>query len=212
MSLAARAIRAFADANLSPDALSANLARIARKARDDAIRAGEASPQYRTVVDRVEGRSEDLVRPDGKILYLFDTIAAAAAFGLAEARRRSRILSGDFQSAWMVAVDGQRWTAELRDIPPGAKVMIVNPLPYSRRLDQGRRQVRSRRGDALVSRPLAFTEKVRQAVRLRFPDLDVQRIFVALPAAFQFGTYEVPYKLKSGKMMTYPAVSIEVKA
>ena len=189
MSLAARIIREFADRNLSPAALSAQLAQIARKARDDAIRAGEASSVYRRFVDGVEGVSEDSVRPDGRIRYLFSTIGEAAMFGLQDARRRSPPDdTGDYRRAWMIAVNGLPYTGLMDEIPANAEVTIVNSLPYHRMIEMGLRD------GPKTSREI--TEKVRNAIRVRYPNLEIERVFVKLTPAFRFGSYETPYRLK----------------
>jgi len=191
MSLAARSIRDFVNRTLSPAALSASLAAFARQERDKAIQSGRASPQYETIVNGVKGGSEDRVRPDGVIVYTFSRLAAATQLALSVALERSpRGASGDYRRAWMVAVNGVRYTGDLRDIPANAEVMIVNSLPYHRMLEM------ALRGGPKTSRKI--TEKARQAVFDQFgrESFDIERTFVTLTSAFQLGTYETPYVLK----------------
>lgn len=188
MSLVARRITEFADRTLSPQALSAHLARIARRERDKLIRSGEASADYATIVDGTPGAAEEQVRPDGVIVYLFNSLGRAVTAALGQAMALSPSKSGDYRRAWMLAVNGSRYEGRIDDIPPNAEVTIVNSLPYHRKLE-----VVGGRGRSGASRIL---DRVAQATRREFPVVRVQRTFVNLTPAFQFKSYETPYRLQ----------------
>lgn len=211
MALVSSQIRAFRDANLSPAALSAHLARIAREARDGAIRSGEAPAVYETIVDGRSGAIEETVRPDGVIRYLFNVLGLAVAHALTHAKALSPAgPSGDYRSAWMLAVNGSRYQGRIEDIPAGAEVTLVNSVPYARKLEVASGQGRS------ASRVL---ERVRQGTMRAFPVIRAERTFVNLTGAFRFGGYETPYRLRgqrSGRRgrgeITYPAIILTVRA
>jgi len=201
----ARSIRLFADRTLSPAALSARLAATAIKARDDLVRKGDAAPHWTTRVDGRTGVPETQVRPDGAIMYRFNVLGLAATFALTYCIGRSPVRSGRYRKAWLVAVDGRPWTADLNDIPPAASVMIVNPMPYARKIDVGAMR---------MSVPPGIVEGARQVTRRRFPTLDVQRAFVSIPPGLASGA---PYIIKgshrrkdrsAGRALTYPALII----
>lgn len=211
MALVSSQILAFRDATLSPAALSANLARTAREVRDAAIRAGDAPPFYSTIVDGRRDAAEETVGPDGVIRYIFNVLGLAVAHAMTQAKALSPAgPSGDYRSAWMIAVDGSRYQGRIEDIPPDAEVTIVNSVPYARK-----REVVSGQGRG-GSRIL---ERVRQATMRAYPVVRVERTFVNLSAAFRFGRYETPYILRGRRggrqgrgEMTYPAIILTVRA
>jgi hypothetical protein len=187
---------------LPPREQSRLLAEHARRARDALIAEGRAAPQFLTYVDGRLGAPEESVRPDGAIRYVFSTIARAAAFALAYAEGTSPVLSGDFRRAWIVVVNGARWSGNLATIPPGAVVHLVNTSPYARRLEVGRRDRKPGLGYKLV-------EKTRQQTRARFPTLQVNRIFLAWREAWVLkGGHGRRKDRASGQRITLPAVEI----
>lgn len=185
---AARTVRLFRDRTLSPEALSSVLAGAARRIRDGLIESGEASRTFRTFVDGREGAIEESVRPDGAIVYRFAAIGEAAAFCLAFCMARSPRDSGAYRNAWIVAVNGRPWTADLNEIPAGAEVMVVNPMPYARKIDAGAMRMRV---------PPGIVEAARQAGRRAYPALDFERAFVTISASIGAPPgVEVPYILR----------------
>lgn len=179
---AARNIRVFVDKALSPAAISAHLASEARRLRDEAIKAGQASPAYRTFVDGTEGRSEDSAQRT--ITYRFSSLLQATNFALREVKARSPVDSGTYRDAWLVLVNGQIWSGRADDIPPGVTVMIVNPVPYARKIDVG---------GMIMSVPPQIVEGVRQRVQSEYPTVRAERDFVMLPSGLYPGA---PYTLK----------------
>lgn len=210
MALVSSQILAFRDATLSPAALSANLARAAREARDALIRSGEAPPVYTTIVDGRRDAAEETVGPDGTIRYLFNVLGLAVAHALTQAKALSPAgPSGDYRSAWMLAVNGTRYQGRIEDIPSDAEVTIVNSVPYARKLEviAGK----GRGGSRVI-------ERVRQATMRAYPSIRAERTFVNLSAAFRFGRYETPYRLRGRRRgrrglgeITYPAIILTVR-
>lgn len=228
-----RAIKVFRDRALSPEALSRNLATIARDARDEAIRDGAAPARYETYVDGRRGASEDAVRPDGTIFYQFNRLGQAAIVALDAAVDLSPVDSGDFVLGWMVAVDGRPWRGDVMSIPAGSEVLIVNPLPYARKIETG--------AMLRMSVPPGILERVKQRVNARFPTLFAAVIYLRLPAVFGTSKYPTPYILRgrqrsvavvhaariranrgksvvtdrkdsrAGEQITYPALSITMR-
>lgn len=216
-SAVARTLRVWADKTIGPAALSANLAKAARHARDDLIRRGDASPTYRTFVDGREGASEETVKPQGAILYRFNTLGLATVFALSYCITRSPVQSGAYKRAWFVAVNGARWTADLNDIPGDAEVMVTNPLPYARKIDVGHMK---------MSMPPHIVEDARQAVRSKFPVIKAERSLVLIPASLgggyvlkgrhrlghrQFARTRLRSDTQKGAQMTYPALILKAR-
>lgn len=184
-----RTVRLFADRNLSPAGLSRHLAGFARRTRNDLIQTGRASPIYSTAVDGREGAVEETVRPNGVIVYRFSSLPDVIGFILGFLEAGSARDSGAFVGAWTLAVDGKRWAGALSDIPPRARVMIVNPAPYSRKLETG-----------AMPRAKAYAnliERARTAARARWSSYDFNKALVNLPASFSTTAFpEVPYVLR----------------
>lgn len=180
----ARSVRLFADQALSPAALSAYLATEAKRLRDEVIAAGDAPNSYRTFVDGREGAPETSVRPDGSIRYKFNLLGLAVLYALTLCIARSPVKDGDYKRAWQVIVGGKPWAGNIEDIPGDAEAMIVNPLPYARKIDVG--AVR-------MSVPPQIIEAARQSSRRRYPTLNFERAFVTIPPGVFPGA---PYILK----------------
>lgn len=187
-------IEAFADQSLGPQAFSRAIAAEARLMRDELIAQGRADPEYDTYVNGVKGAREETIKPGGIILYQFNMLGVAAFVGVTEARALSPAQSGDYRRAWMVGVNGRLWRGALEDIPAGSEVMIVNPLPYARKVEMGYKGG----GKKFISVPNGIVEKVRQKliVQFRDHDYDIERAFVHLTSDFGFDGYEVPYTLR----------------
>ena len=149
-------------------------------------------------------------------------------FALAFAVARSPAASGErhgksafpeaYRKRWFVAVDGVRWTGDLREIPAGAEVMVTNDQPYHRKIDVGGMK---------VSVPPGIVEAARQATMRRFPTLFCGMGFVTWPGAYvlkghgrsmaqRHSAYLKFYGRKTvgvfrkatspGQVMTYPAL------
>lgn len=184
-----RTVRLFADRNMSPAGLSRHLAAIARQTRNDLIASGRASPIYSTTVDGREGAVEETVRPNGVIVYRFSSLPDIIAFLLGFLVAGSARESGAFAGAWALAVDGKRWAGSLDDIPPRARIMIVNPAPYSRKLETGAMPAAKAYANLI--------ERARTAARARWQAYDFNKAMVNLPASFSTTAFpEVPYVLR----------------
>lgn len=201
----ARNIRLFRDQALSPAALSAHLASEAIRARNEAVRSGDAPPHWVTIVDGRQNVPETDVRPDGFILYKFNIMGLAAQAALQLCKERSPVRSGRYRDSWMVVVDGRPWTQDVADIPEGVTVMIVNPQPYARKIDTGAMKN--------MSVPPGIVDAVRKLVQRKFPTVNAARAFVTIPS----GVVEnAPYILRrskgrsksraAGTALTYPAM------
>ena len=201
----ARNIRLFRDQALSLAAQSARLAAVAIKARDQAVRSGDAPPHWVTMVDGRQGAPETSVQPDGFILYKFNVMGLAAQAALQLCKDRSPVQSGRYRDSWMVVVDGRPWTEDVADIPEGVSVMIVNPQPYARKIDTGAMKN--------MSVPPGIVDAVRKLVQRKFPTVNAARAFVTIPSGLM---ENAPYVLRrsrgrsksrsAGTAMTYPAM------
>lgn len=208
MTVVRRSVVLRVDQLVPPAVLSKLLATGARQVRDAAVASGDAPPSFRTFVDGREGANEDNVRPDGAILYRFSALGVAAEFAIAFCIGRSPVREGRYRASWFIAVDGRVWTGAIRDIPPGATVMITNHAPYHRKIDTG--------GQVTVGR--GIVEAARQAVLRRYPVLRVERQFVELPGGYVLKGHAARRLIARGKrarsgrragaVMTYPAVVI----
>jgi hypothetical protein len=126
----------FREQELSQDALSKRLADATRRARDELIEQGKASPRYRTFVDGRESQDVDHVKT--AILYEFDYLADAIGFLIGYLRTASPVASGRYRDSFMIAIDGRPVRATEFDptkVPQDAEVIIYNPQPYSRKVD-----------------------------------------------------------------------------
>lgn len=230
--IVARTIRQFADANLTPEAVGLKFATAARGYRDDLIRQGQAPAQFRTFVDGREGAKEETTRPGGAVEYQFNSWGEILRESLRQLAVASPMDGGDFVRAWTVAVAGKPWTGNYEDIPLDAEVMVVNPLPYARKVEVGGMK---------LSVPAHPIERARQRLLRKFKHIYFGKTFVLLPASFATLGYTTPYTLQGhahripvqrnrrsrafrqgrlflaprrdtmkGQQVTYPALTIEL--
>lgn len=158
-----------------------------RRNRDEAISAGRASPTYQTIVDgRKGGREEDVMLQGGVVSYVFSNLATAANWALSECRRRSPVSSGAFRKSWIMLVGGEQY-AEIEDIPSDQTVMIVNTMPYSRKIEVGGMRIRV---------PPGIIESIRRPVMSRFPGVTASRAFLPMSGGRDARGGAVPYVLK----------------
>lgn len=190
----------FVQQHLSAEARSAALARAARKGLADLIAAGRAIETYDLLVDGQLGRTEDQVRPDGVIVYRFQRIGEAAKAAVDFLKRRSPILTGNYQDSFHIAVNGRSIRAEAFDpkmAPADGELLIFNRQPYSRLVDSqraGNRVVKFR------SEPHLFDDAAR-AMKRRFRELDIQSLYTV--------TFPGQYRLvNSGKRVVSPGLVI----
>jgi hypothetical protein len=183
----ARTIREFVDATLSPEASAARFAAVARARRDEIIRSGQASERYDTFVDGREGAREETTRPGGAVEYRFNSWGEIIREAMLQLAMASPTDDGDFVRAWTLAVNGRPWTGDYEDIPLNADVMIVNPLPYARKIEVGA---------MTLSVPANPIERARQKLMRRFRAAFFNKTFVFLPSSFATLGYETPYTLK----------------
>jgi hypothetical protein len=205
--LMVRSVRILVDAKMTPDEIGKLVAEKARASVADLVERGIVPPTYATFVDGREGAPEEQVNlKGGMIEYAFERIAEAGAYAYQFCRQlspyggRADPHAGAFFKAWLIIVDGL--VATLADIDPdAAQIIIVNPAPYSRRLEQTIGKVRP---------AYHITEAAASATRRRFPSLEVNRDFVDLPGP-STADWPVPYMRKHDprEAMLYPAVVIK---
>lgn len=207
MTTVRRSVALLLDNAIGPAAISARLAQHARTTRDALIAKGEAPPIFETFVDGRQGAREEEVRPEGAILYRFNVLGLAAAFALAYARERSPRLSGEYRASWFVIVDGRPYGGDLAEIPGDATVMVTNHSPYHRKIDTG--------GQRGIGK--GIVEATRQAVRIRWPALMVDRAFVEIPGGYVLKGRRrrkgrrLRASARAGAVMSYPAVLIRAR-
>lgn len=179
---------------------------LARTRIQQLISQGSASPNYVRYVDGREDAPEESVKIPGNIIYVFARIAEAAEFGLSFVRNYSIASkkTGAYASAWMLFVEGQQWSGPVEKLPRNTQqVIIVNPAPYARRLEQS-----SGRFDARYQ----VTEYARRAIAKQYPGLAVARKFVTLSRVSSV-RWPVPYEREHEPRgpINYPAVVISVR-
>ncbi len=185
---------------LSRPAIAAVFAKECRRQRDAVIHSGQAPAVFDTYTDGILGAPEENTKIGGTVAYVFSILGQAAAYAYSFAVARSPTVSGRYRQNWVVAVNGADYADDLEDIPSNSTVIIVNRVPYARKIDVGAGHVKITAGSHI-------TEDAQQAVRRRFPSIDVQRIFVDLPSSLSRNGIVVPYVGRLGAL-TYPAVQL----
>lgn len=131
----------LATAGIAPEAVSAELAKLARSELAAVIERGEASPIFTRYVNGVEGAPEESVdvlsgRQPGPILYLFSWWRPVVEFALAELVKRSPHRSGRFASSFIV-IANDRLVTDFDTLKATDEVIITNAQPYVRKVQVG---------------------------------------------------------------------------
>ncbi len=131
-------VEVFLTQEMGPAARSQTLARFAREQLASAKTQNERVlgrvPPYETFVDGSAGGSEDRVRPDGAIVYLFELSFEVLAFILQELQKISPVRSGRYANSHEVFADGVQ-IENPNNPPPAREYTIMNAQPYARKLE-----------------------------------------------------------------------------
>lgn len=194
----------LATAGLEPDAINAALAKFARAELAKAIAEG-ASPEYDRFVNGALGAPEESVKVPGAIVYEFVNWNIIISAALAELVKRSPRRTGVYAGSFIVLANGAPVTA-FGEIPGQAEVIIFNPRPQTRRIEDGANKSTGKKH---------FTA-AKRALSTKFRDVfHIETRFVNVKA----GVHPlVPYHLKGsqggnrqpGSALTYPAIVINV--
>ncbi len=181
---------------LSPEAVSAELARFAKAELAAAIARGEATSFYTRYVNGRQGLPETAVEAPGPIVYVFSNWSVIIEEALAQLVKLSPKKSGRYARSYIVIVGG-RIATDYQSIPPEAEVIITNFQPYVRKVQVGFK-MGEKKGKMVYSLPPRLFDRARTALFRRFPQsyLSAQVRFLDLPTGIHA---EIPYILKGGQ-------------
>jgi hypothetical protein len=118
---------------------------------------------FRRFVDNAEGKREEAVQPYGVIRYEYQRLELVAQVALATLVERSPVLSGAYRKSHTIFLRGQA-VENLKDWRPGDEIVIVNPLPYARKIEVGKMKMRVPGTDRVY-------QEAEQIVQRRFGNL-----------------------------------------
>lgn len=91
---------------------------------------------FQRFVDGRLGATEESVKPDGIIHYVYPRLDIVAQFAMETLFDRSPVLSGEYRMAHQLFLNGSAVT-NLKEWASGDEVSISNALPYSRKIEVG---------------------------------------------------------------------------
>ncbi len=184
-------------------ALPALTAKVAREALAE-VQAQDPAP-YRQYVDGREGATLESVRPGGVILFRFSRAGHVIDWIYARLLERSPVLTGAYQNHHWLYVNGRRIDVhqgqDIMSIPPGTECMLVNTIPYARKVEGGGRFAKgnagrkflkgsgteghssSRRGGHSTMAPDGVYEITAREARSQFPSADIRYEYRAVEGA-----------------------------
>lgn len=132
--------------SFSPAARSAAIAAFAKETLADAEAQNKEAlgfvPDHTITVDGAAGAKEEAVRPDGQIVYTFALLDELFAWIFEQLEAHSPVGSGQdshpglYKSSNVLFADGQRIMPG-DPVPPAAKYVFFNTVPYSRQIEGG---------------------------------------------------------------------------
>lgn len=143
---------------------------VARQARRD-VEARQGKFPTRTIVDGRRDASEETVKADGQIVYLFDVVSPGARQVLLALKELAPEDTGKFKRGMTILVNGRE--APLETAPAGATITLVDREPYSRRIEQG----------WSLQAPDGVFEVTAKTLRRRLPELTVVFNYITLSGA-----------------------------
>jgi len=163
---------------LEPEEMSRAFVAGARRALNEVISEQRGTERYRTYANRQLVRSEEGADPRYPIIYEFIWLEQAADRAKEELMKRSVAYGpgrlGHYRYMHEIFVDGAVW--ERGRIEPTSEVLVVNMLPYARKVHVGSKGFKATKG---------IYEKARQAVLREFRGLvDVELIFTEMPGGY----------------------------
>jgi len=184
---------ALLEEDLSPAALSAELAAFAREQLTEAEKINADAlgftPQHTVAVDGVAGASEDRVRPDGVIVYTFDLMPNVFGWITAELEAFAPVQSGRFRRSFAFFVDGIL-TDVTCEIPEGREFVFLSSVPYAGKIEGEHKPPESRQA------PSGVFEAVAALARMRYPQLDISF------------SYRAPFGALAASIKDTPAITI----
>lgn len=194
----------LATAGLTGPEIDRALAAFAKREVRNLISSGAAPSSYQRYVNGVLGAPEESVRAPGPIIYEFTNWPLVIRTAIDELQKRVPRKSGRYAASFLVLADGKP-VADYLQISPNAEVTILNPQPYTRKMETGANRTGARHFD-LVRRVLAG--RFSEAFTVDFQFLKVGAGVHPL----------IPYTLRNnhgrrkdrqaGMPITYPAIVI----
>jgi hypothetical protein len=188
-------ITALLEEDLSPAALSAELAAFAREqlAEAEKINADALgfTPQHTVAVDGVAGAPEDRVRPNGVIVYTFDLMPDVFGWIAAELYAFAPVRSGRFRRSFAFFVDGIL-TDVTGEISKGREFVFLSSVPYAGKIEGEHKPPESRQA------PSGVFEAVAALARMRYPQLDISF------------SYRAPFGSLAASIKATPAITIKL--
>ena len=182
-------IAALLEEDLSPAALSVELAAFAREQLADAEKVNADAlgfkPQHTVAVDGVAGASEDRVRPDGVIVYTFDLMPDVFGWIATELETVAPVLSGRFRRSFAFFVDGVL-TDVTGEIPEGREFVLQSSVAYAGKIEGKHKPPESRQA------PNGVFEAVAALARMRYPQLDISFSYRAPVGALAASVKDTP--------------------
>jgi hypothetical protein len=193
----------LATADLAPEQIAGALAAFAKQSLREVLAEqggrSDLAPHYDVAVNGRLGAAEESVIPPGPIVYTFDYATEIAGFALEFLRARGPKKSGHWQRSFFILVGGQEVRSP-EEIPPGAAFLVVNDVPYARKIAIGAMK---------LSVPNGIYEAARQAVRSLYGKLvKVEVRFIDLAGAYRLKRNHGRRGRRRGDAITYPALAI----
>jgi hypothetical protein len=108
------------------------------KTRHGEIMNSDPQPgSFRRWVDGVLSVAEEMVKPDGIIKYNYNRLDLVVQFAMETLFEKSPVLSGDYRNAHTIFMNGVE-VSNLADYKSGYEIVILNPLPYARKIEIGK--------------------------------------------------------------------------
>jgi hypothetical protein len=108
----------------------------ARREHDRVMTTDPKPSTFRQFVDGREGARIEDVKPTGIVEIFYPRIEEVVQFAMEVLFDRSPVDSGDYRNAHTIFVENSA-ARSLKDRLPGQEITIINPLPYSRKIEVG---------------------------------------------------------------------------
>lgn len=157
---------------------------VARQGHVEILRR-QGNPSFEVYANRPGNSNIESVVLPGPIVYTYSNLRQLIDFALDALRKASPVKSGDYVRSHTLFVNGVSVAALPADLKPSDEIMIVNPIPYARKLEIGK--TKSGR-DFLVSVPNKIYERVAKNMLIpRYRNVaKIEFAYVTVPDAYRY--------------------------
>jgi hypothetical protein len=128
-------------AQATREATQRTLVAVAKRKHNEVMNTDPRPARFTRTVDGRKGAVEETVKPDGIIVYDYPRMHEIVMVAMNTLFELSPVLSGEYRTAHTIYVNGNP-VSNLQDWDGTSEVVILNHVPYARKIELGKMRMR----------------------------------------------------------------------